>query len=47
MENQLSRLDFDHNIVSVGKKEAKKLALIFGKNSPWKPMFDLVRQAIN
>lgn len=41
-ETELAKLTYDHNIVSVGKKEAMKLGVIFSKNSPLKPMFDQV-----
>jgi hypothetical protein len=38
----LSELDHDHQIASIGKKEAMKLAFILKKHSPYKPMFDQV-----
>jgi hypothetical protein len=42
MEATLSSLDYDPGIVSIGKKDAFKLALILNKYSPLKPMFDQV-----
>ena len=42
VERILSDFDHDHQIATIGRKEAVKLAFILNKNSPYKPMFDQV-----
>jgi hypothetical protein len=39
---ELSQIEHDHQIVSIGKKDVMKLGTIFAKHSPLKPMFDQV-----
>jgi hypothetical protein len=46
MEATLSSLDYDPGIVSIGKKDAFKLAVILNKYSPLKPMFDQVSNLV-
>jgi hypothetical protein len=43
VEMELSQIDHDHQIVSVGKMDVMKLGTIFAKHSPLKPMFDQVK----
>ena len=43
LERYLSDVDQGHQIASIGRKEAMKLAFILNKNSPYKPMFDQVQ----
>ena len=39
---ELSKLEDEHKIVPIGRKDAMKLGIFFAKNSPLKPMFDQV-----
>ena len=43
LERILSDLDHEHQIASIGRKEAMKLAFILNKDSPYKAMFDQVQ----
>jgi hypothetical protein len=47
VEMELSQIDHDHEIVSVGKMDVMKLGTIFAKHSPLKPMFDQVKALCN